>query len=89
MRHAGQTRVGFGVRHDPDRHGAVINNEPDKCDALGWFRRDELPQPLEPHTEAMLHGSETSFAFRVNARYLSVAAVHRSGKDGDVVVHGG
>jgi 8-oxo-dGTP diphosphatase len=63
----GKIRVGFGfgVRHDPDRHGAVINHEPDKCDALGWFRRDELPQPLEPYTAAMLYASETSFAFTV------------------------
>jgi 8-oxo-dGTP diphosphatase len=49
-------RVGFGfrVRYDAGRHGPVVNAEPHKCDALGWFAPDELPYPLEPYNRAVL-----------------------------------
>jgi len=52
-------RVGFGfhVLHDRVRHGPVRNAEPHKCDVLGWYPPDALPQPLERYTAAVLAAS--------------------------------
>jgi len=49
-------RVGFAFAadHDEDRHGAVVNAEPAKCDGLVWAAPDEPPQPLESYNAAVL-----------------------------------
>ncbi len=38
----------FRVQYDALRMGEVKNNEPDKCDAIAWFMKDELPSNLNP-----------------------------------------
>jgi 8-oxo-dGTP pyrophosphatase MutT (NUDIX family) len=84
----GQPRVGFAfhARHDPDRHGAAVNTEPHKCDALGWYDPDDLPQPLERYTATMLEVSASPVPIAVagwpGRRPLPVVAQpdgHRSG----------
>lgn len=42
--------------------GSVQNNEPHKCDKMGFYSLDNLPTPLTPHTqkaiEAYQHGTQ-------------------------------
>ncbi|MDR3086971.1 MAG: NUDIX domain-containing protein [Azoarcus sp.] len=40
-------------------HGEPRAREPDKCDALGWFKRDALPENLTPYIRAALEAGET------------------------------
>lgn len=63
----GQPRVGFAFHavHDPERHGPVVNAEPDKCDTLAWFGRMDLPEPLEPYTAAVLAASQAEISIVV------------------------
>lgn len=34
--------------------GEPVIREADKCDRLGWFRRDALPEPMVPYVRAAL-----------------------------------
>jgi 8-oxo-dGTP diphosphatase len=56
----GAIRCGFAFHavHDPDAHGPVVNAEPHKCDALAWYERDRLPEPLERYTAAVLAAAD-------------------------------
>ncbi len=49
-------RVGFvfGATYRPERHGAVRNAEPAKCDGLVWADPRQPPQPLESYNAAAL-----------------------------------
>ncbi|MER6031851.1 phosphotransferase [Streptomyces sp. NPDC001851] len=57
----GGTRVGFffEVRH---WHGSPRVMEPDRCDAIGWFSLDALPEPMVAYCRAGLD------AYRAGAR---------------------
>lgn len=43
--------------------GVPVNNEPDKCTALEWFPRTELPQPLVDYTRQALHHISTGSSY--------------------------
>lgn len=63
----GRARVGFAFAagYDPNRHGPIRNNEPEKCDELGWFAPDALPSPMLPYSSAILEASQSSLRFSV------------------------
>ncbi len=44
----------------PDRlHGEVRNAEPEKLDAVGWFRPEKLPSPMHSQWPSLLTKNET------------------------------
>lgn len=48
----------FAVRLDP---AAVHNNEPEKCEELGWFSPDALPHPQHSQLASMIERYRDQF----------------------------
>ncbi|MDD5251852.1 MAG: NUDIX domain-containing protein [Patescibacteria group bacterium] len=50
-------RIGFYFTMDR-WDGEIRNCEPDRCDDLGWFRLDQLPENVIPYVRAAIECSE-------------------------------
>ncbi len=57
-----EERVDFFV-HVRRWQGEPINNEPEKCDELGWAKIDELPDNLIPYVRQGIQNHRTGIAF--------------------------